>query len=32
MLTRAMNFLSSEADVKGVGWVSSTGEFHTKLG
>lgn len=32
ILTCAMNFLSSEADVKGVGRVSSTGEFHTKLG
>lgn len=27
-----MNFLSSEADVKGVGRVSSAGQFHTELG
>lgn len=32
ILTCAMNFLSSEADVEGVGRVSPTGQFHAKLG
>lgn len=30
-LTCAMNFLSSEADVEGVRWISSAGQLHTEL-
>lgn len=29
--TSSVDFLSGESDIEGVGWITSTGQPHTKL-